>query len=88
MRHKRERACRANKFLLVPRPRFIGPKSFWGAETPTRVEVVNLILEKIQVHREEIADAQDLLKQLADQDPNFARLLPQQKPALVVSKHT
>ena len=77
--------CRANKFLLVPRPRFIGPENFWGDEAPTRREVVALILEKIEVHRQEIADAQGILKQLADQDPSFARLLPKQQPSLVVN---
>ena len=81
-----QRPCRANKFLLVPSPRFVGPENFWGDEAPTAAEVVALILEKIQVHRQEIADAQDVLKQLADQDPNFARLLPKQEPLRVVTQ--
>jgi hypothetical protein len=83
MKRKRVRACRANKFLLVPKPRLISPENFWGDEAPTPVEVVTLIMEKIAVHREEIADAQDMLKQIADQLPAVARLLPKQRPVLV-----
>ena len=85
MKRKRVRACRANKFLMVPKPRFLGPENFWGDndEAPTPVEVVTLIMEKIAVHREEIADAQDTLKQIADQLPSVARLLPKQRLAVV-----
>ena len=80
-----KRACRANKFLMVPRPRLIGPENFWGDEAPNVVEVFELISEKIQVHRQEIADAQDVLRQIAAQNPQYAHMLPSQRPSLVVS---
>lgn len=82
MRRNAKRACRANKFLLVPKPRFIGPDNFWGDDCPNAVEVINLLVEKIQVHREEIADAQDFLNQFVHQHPEYAHLLPKQGPLL------
>ena len=84
MRHKAKRACRANKFLLVPKPRLIEP--WWGYdESPTGAEVVTLLLERIAVHRQELADTQDVLNQIVEHHPEYARLLPKQGPSLVVS---
>ena len=75
MRHNAKRVCRANKFLIVPEPRYIEPESFWADESPTAVELVSFVLEKIEVHRKEIEDAQSFLSQVADQHPGYARLL-------------
>ena len=79
------RNCRANGFLLVPRPRLVGPENFWGKEAPTVPEVFTLLVEKIKVHRQEIADAQGYLDQLVNSFPQYAHLIPKQKPSLVVS---
>jgi hypothetical protein len=89
MRHNAKRVSRANKFQLVPKPRLIDPDSFCGDETPSAVEIVSFILEKIEVHRQEIDDAQRFLSQVADRDSGYAQLLQRlskQAPLRVVRR--
>jgi hypothetical protein len=91
IRHSAKRVCRANKFLLVPKPRLIDSDSFCGDETPTAYEIVAFILEKIEVHRREIDDAQRFLSQIADRDPGYAQILQRlskQVPLRVVCNNT
>jgi hypothetical protein len=78
-------ACRANKFLLVPKPRLIETESFWGEEAPTVVEVIDLVREKIEVHRKEIADAEWFLNWFVEHNPQYAYLVPKRPPSLVVT---
>ena len=63
------------------------PENFWGDEPPTVAETFTLLVEKIRVHRDEIADAQCYLDQLLHYYPQYAHLVPRPGPSLVVSNH-
>lgn len=85
MRAKAKRVCRANKFLLVPKPRLVEFLWGWADECPTGDEVITLLLERIEVHRLELADTQNILNQIVEHHPEYAHLLPRHGLSLVVS---
>lgn len=75
----------ADTFLAVPKPRFVGPEDINTEPAATLPEVITFLVEKIKVHREEIADAQCYLDQFLRHYPQYAHLVPKQAPSLAVS---